>query len=320
MAQRYDGQHGSSGPGSTTRFGSASARIGTVAVLLVLAVVAARARAEGTLPHVPGPAGGVVLGVIRSIGIAVVTAGLILLVWGRRVRRVQAAAGAAGPKPRLSAGQRKRVAVATLVGILVALAYQLLMQTFSPVKEQPPPAPDQPVGPPDSSGLGLQNAQSHEVTQAGIGTYLTAFAALAALAALIIVLMRRTQVTDAEVEEEPTPAEAVAKAVAAGRAAVLDRAITDPREAIVACFAAMEGALAGLGGDIAPKAADTPSEVLSRGVRGASIPERPAGTLLRLFREARFSEHPMGEPDRAAADEALTEILASLPAVGERAR
>ncbi|HWN31970.1 MAG TPA: DUF4129 domain-containing protein [Pseudonocardia sp.] len=306
MAQRHDEQHGPTG------FGSAPLRIGAVAVLLVLAVVAARARAEGALPAVAGPSGGLVIGVIRSLGIAVITAGLVLLVWGRRVRKLQVVSGAPPKKQQLTAAQRKRVTVAALVGILVALAYQLLMRTFNSTEQEPPPAPNQPVGPPDASGLGLRNLQSHEMPQAGLGTYLTAFAALVALAALIVVLMRRTVTVDLEDEPEPTPAEAVAKAVAAGRAAVQDRAITDPRQAIVACFAAMERALAGLGGDIAPREADTPAEVLTRGVRGAAIPERPAETLLGLFREARFSEHPMRESDRAAADRALTEILASV--------
>ncbi|HEX4246638.1 MAG TPA: DUF4129 domain-containing protein [Pseudonocardia sp.] len=315
MAQRHDEQH------EPTGLGSATLRIGAVAVVLVLAVVAARARAEGALPSVAGPSGGLVIGIIRSIGIAVVTAGLVLLVWGRRIRRQQVAAGGPPKKQQLTAAQRKRVTVAALVGILVALAYQVLLRTLNPTQQQqPPPAPDQPVGPPDASGLGFHNLQSHELQQAGLGTYLTVIGALVALAALIIVLLRRTVTVELEDEAEETPAEAVAKAVAAGQAAVQDRAITDPREAIVACFAAMERALAGLGGDIAPREADTPGEVLTRGVRGAKIPEGPAHALLELFREARFSEHPMHESDRDSADRALTEILASLSTGAERAR
>jgi hypothetical protein len=167
----------------------------------------------------------------------------------------------------------------------------------------------------------LTNVGPHDMPQAGLGTYLTAFAALAALAALVIVLLRRTQVVESgREEEEVAPAEAVARAVAAGRAAVQDRAIRDPRQAIVACFAAMEDALTGLGGEIAPRDADTPSEVLSRGVAGASIPEQPAAELLRLFRVARFSTHSVGEADRTSADRALTAILASLDGAAERVR
>jgi hypothetical protein len=315
MAQRHGERDEGTGPGSAT------VRVAALAGLLVLAVVVARARAEGQLPHVGGPSGAVVIDLIRSVGIGVVTAGLVLLVWGRRISRIQAASAAPEAKPRLSAAQRKRVVVATLIGILVALGYQLLMRALPPSQQQAPPAPDQPVGPPDASGLGLTNVGPHDMPQAGLGTYLTAFAALAALAALVIVLLRRTQVVESgREEEEIAPAEAVARAVAAGRAAVQDRAIRDPRQAIVACFAAMEDALTGLGGDIAPRDADTPSEVLSRGVAGASIPEQPAAELLRLFRVARFSTHPVGEADQASADRALTAILASLDGAAERVR
>jgi hypothetical protein len=315
MAQRHGERDEGTGPGSAT------VRVAALAGVLVLAVVTARARAEGPLPHVGGPSGAVVIDLIRSVGIGVVTAGLVLLVWGRRISRIQAASAAPEAKPRLSAAQRKRVVVATLIGILVALGYQLLMRALPPSQQQAPPAPDQPVGPPDASGLGLTNVGPHDMPQAGLGTYLTAFAALAALAALVIVLLRRTQVVESgREEEEVAPAEAVARAVAAGRAAVQDRAIRDPRQAIVACFAAMEDALTGLGGDIAPRDADTPSEVLSRGVAGASIPEQPAAELLRLFRVARFSTHSVGEADRTSADRALTAILASLDGAAERVR
>jgi hypothetical protein len=315
MAQRHGERDEGTGPGSAT------VRVAALAGVLVLAVVTARARAEGQLPHVGGPSGAVVIDLIRSVGIGVVTAGLVLLVWGRRISRIQAASAAPEAKPRLSAAQRKRVVVATLIGILVALGYQLLMRALPPSQQQAPPAPDQPVGPPDASGLGLTNVGPHDMPQAGLGTYLTAFAALAALAALVIVLLRRTQVVESgREEEEVAPAEAVARAVAAGRAAVQDRAIRDPRQAIVACFAAMEDALTGLGGDIAPRDADTPSEVLSRGVAGASIPEQPAAELLRLFRVARFSTHSVGEADRTSADRALTAILASLDGAPERVR
>src|SRR5882757_2310041 len=102
MAQRHDEQHGPTG------FGSATLRIGALAVLLVFAVVAARARAEGALPAVAGPSGGLVIGVIRSVGIAVVTSGLLLLVWGRRVRQRQLVSGAPPKKKQLTAAQRKR--------------------------------------------------------------------------------------------------------------------------------------------------------------------------------------------------------------------
>lgn len=297
---------------SRAGFGSAPVRVGGVAVLLVLAVVAARARAAGQVPHIAGPTGGMVIDTIRALGVAVVTSGLVLLVWGRWTRRVRLAAEAAGRRPPRTTGQRKQLIAATLVGALVALGVQLVMQTVEPPEAPPPSAPDQPIPPPAVSGLGMENIQPHHMPQAGLGSYLTAVAALAALVALAVVLLRRDEVVELAEGERPRPAETVARAVAAGQAAMRGAGVVDARQAIVACFAAMEDALAGLGGDTAPRAADTPEEVLRRGLAGATLPERPARELLELFHEARFSRHPMSEPHRRAADQALTAILAAL--------
>ena len=146
-----------------------------------------------------------------------------------------------------------------------------------------------------------------------------------ALIALAVVLLRRGEVVDVAAAAAGEGAEegegaTVGRAVVAGRAAVRDRSITDPREAIVACFAAMEHALAGVSGDATPRAADTPREVLRRGVAGARLPEEPATELLGLFRVARFSKHPVRESDRDSADRALEAILRALGMTEERAR
>jgi len=132
--------------------------------------------------------------------------------------------------------------------------------------------------------------------------------------------MRRTQVSIAE-SRGATPAEAVAQGRRGRRAAVLDRAITDPSRPSWPVSPRWRVHWPASGGDIAPKAADTPSEVLSR--RGCAVRRsrsgRPAPCCGCSGRPGSASTR-WAEPDRAAADEALTAILASLPAVGERAR
>jgi hypothetical protein len=302
--------------------GSSSARVGGVAVLLVLAIVAARARASGAMPHVAGPPGALVLGLIRSVGIGVLTAGVLLLVWGRRLRRVKVVGGAT-EKKKLTAEQRKRVWTAALVGVIVALLYQIVLQWLGPSGSrksvQNTDNPDAPI--PDGHGWIDRMAAHPQTGEAGIGTYFSVLGIILALAVLIFVLVRKGDTVELdEDEDEDEETEAVASAMVAGRAAVQDPSILDSRQAIVACFAAMERALAGVGGEVAPREADTPEEVLRRGIAGARLPEEPAGTLLALFREARFSTHPMGEPDRAAADRALGEMLAALGVTEERAR
>jgi uncharacterized protein DUF4129 len=304
--------------------GSATVRLGGIAVLLVLAVVAARARAAGYLPHVASPPGALVLGLIRSIGIGVLTAGLVLLAWGRRVRLKKLAGAAPELKRKLTEEQRRRVIVAALVGTVVALLLQIVFQLLGPPapnRQQRNGDPDAPIG----EGHGwIDLAKGHQPGQAGIGTYLTGLVAVLALVALAIVLFRRSQdvveLVDEADEDEEKQAETVTRAMIAGQAAVRDEAILDARQAIVACFAAMERALAGFGAEVAPREADTPEEVLHRGVALCRLPEEPASTLLGLFREARFSTHPMGQPERDAADRALAAMLAALGARAGRVR
>src|SRR5215207_3919270 len=77
----------------------------------------------------------------------------------------------------------------------------------------------------------------------------------------------------------------------------------DARAAIVAAYVAMAASLsAGLARVAAPGAAarpsDTPTELLTRAVRSGLVSPGPATTLTDLFREARFSRHPMGPAQR----------------------
>ncbi len=105
-----------------------------------------------------------------------------------------------------------------------------------------------------------------------------------------------------------TDAEPLAAALAAGARALHED--PDPRTAIIGCYAAMERSLADAGS--APRMADTPAEVLGRATAGGLVRSASAGTLTGLFRQARYSSHPMTEADRAAAVEALAQVQADL--------
>ncbi|MCX5043276.1 DUF4129 domain-containing protein [Aldersonia sp. NBC_00410] len=85
----------------------------------------------------------------------------------------------------------------------------------------------------------------------------------------------------------------------------------DPREAIIACYAAMETALADAP-LVAPRASDTPSEVLARAVTHDALHTDAAGELVALFTEARFSPHRMGESHRESATRQLQSVLDDL--------
>jgi hypothetical protein len=96
--------------------------------------------------------------------------------------------------------------------------------------------------------------------------------------------------------------------LAAARAALAAGAT--PREAIIACYTAMERGLADAGS--APDAADTPAEVLTRATSSGIPRSAAAEALTGLFRRARYSDDPMTAADSAAAADALARMRAEL--------
>ncbi|MFF4579643.1 DUF4129 domain-containing protein [Streptomyces sp. NPDC001389] len=100
----------------------------------------------------------------------------------------------------------------------------------------------------------------------------------------------------------------LSRAVDSGRRALLDG--TDVRAAVIACYLAMEESLADSG--VARRASDSPQDLLERALDGGLPAGAAAAELTALFREARYSTHPMhdGHRDRAAA--ALGEIAQGL--------
>lgn len=105
--------------------------------------------------------------------------------------------------------------------------------------------------------------------------------------------------------------EELAEAVEAGSQALAYEG--DAREAVIACYAAMEQAVQGFG--FARPTADTPEDLLRRATEKGLVPAGPAGRLTDLFREARFSRHPVTDVQRGAARDALAAIAAHIQAV-----
>ncbi|WP_194899273.1 DUF4129 domain-containing protein [Catenulispora pinisilvae] len=104
--------------------------------------------------------------------------------------------------------------------------------------------------------------------------------------------------------------EQLAEAVEAGAEALEYEG--DAREAVIACYSAME--LAVSAGGAGRRATDTPDEFLRRVTAARLIPEAPAGRLTELFHEARFSRHPIDETQRDEAREALRTVSEHLRA------
>jgi hypothetical protein len=139
-------------------------------------------------------------------------------------------------------------------------------------------------------------------------------AVLVGLIAFAVWLLRRTPplapVEAAPPTDAPDPAdEALAEALLAGRRALSG---DDARTAIIACYAAMEASLDRAG--VAREAADSPSDLLRR----AKIRDFPgtaghdAVALTELFREARFSTHPMNAQHMDTARRAMDSVTEAL--------
>ncbi|TSD95645.1 DUF4129 domain-containing protein [Skermania sp. ID1734] len=118
---------------------------------------------------------------------------------------------------------------------------------------------------------------------------------------------------DMETPEQPPDSAPLVRAAELGLAEIGDLS-REPREAIIACYAAMEDALANAP-EAAPQDSDTPSEVLARAVEHHAVHAENAANLVQLFAEARFSPHVMTENHRDAAVRSLRSVLAELRSV-----
>ncbi|MFI6364771.1 DUF4129 domain-containing protein [Nocardia sp. NPDC050630] len=135
-----------------------------------------------------------------------------------------------------------------------------------------------------------------------------------ALIGLIVVAVagqRRPRATPVPVPPAaPTVAGSLARAAEMGLAA-MNVPGQDPREAIIACYVAMERGLS-FDRAAAPLASDTPMEVLARAFERGALHDASARELVALFEEARFSPHSMLEWQRMRAEQLLRIVLADL--------
>ncbi|KFG73040.1 DUF4129 domain-containing protein [Streptomyces mutabilis] len=287
-----------------------------VGVVAALAVAALALRpAEGLLHSGKGPLGH--WGIVAIGSSAAWTVGVVLAVQRLRPRfnayRVSLPAGE--ERLRETAGPLL-IAGAGVIGVLA-----LVLHRFSrgddgpdapevlPTRFPTPTAPGRPV-PSDGSG------------DASRLPSLPLYLVLGLLAAVVIVLVavavvRRLRRLGLRVPQRPDlagtaseddDARVLLSAVRSGRRALAGTG--DARTAVIACYAGMEEALVASG--IPRHASDSPTDLLVRAVAAGLAPEPAAPRLTALFREARFSSHPMDASHREAAADALEEIASML--------
>jgi hypothetical protein len=283
-------------PGKGARDGADMRR--AAAVLLLVAVAAIGLRAGGVFsaagsPAILGLSGHVFYWTLAGAEVVLGVAGIVLLIvrliWGRQ----------SGKPP-----QRRRRSLWWLL-LLPLLVFGLAKILRMRQRPAPPRA--------QASHLATAAGGVAHHPQGNPWPLLALFAALA-IAAVALTSYRRRRSGPRPAPDEPADPTVppLVAALAAGERALHED--SDPRTAIIGCYAAMERSLADAGSP--PRLADTPAEVLGRATASGLVRPAWAGTLTGLFRRARYSSHPMTEADRAAAIGALAQVQADLGGTG----
>ena len=301
-----------SGSDNRRRIGRSGGLLATAVVLaLAVAAVGVRAAAGATLRNA-GLAGFAAAGLALLFAIAAITTAAK---YREHVRTTE---------PTTTAEDRLRQAT-----IAILFASAVLVPSALVLLHRPPAAGNGvpfsfPSGPPDSSSGSPRPHPTHPPAH-GHGSFgLRVFLLVVGIAIGVLVLLwmivtairllrkltalsptaSTPPVMEAQLEDE-----ALADALLAGRAAL---AGDDTRAAIIACYAAMEASLEQVG--VTRERSDSPSDLLQRAMNrdlpGAGT--QAAVTLTTLFREARFSSHPMTAQQLEAARSALDAVTATL--------
>lgn len=299
-----------------------------VAVIVLLVIVAASLR--GYIPEhgraAARSASSSTLSMLFVIALLTVTLVIIAIALITRLQDPRKMASSVGALPEALGGGRGRhswrvvlVGLAALVVWLVTVwALTRLLAGHGTVRLGPQP-PQQSSTPKPPAGNTIPSAPQHDAAGDAVLGYLAAsagtlFVLLAAVTTVGFLRRRRpvapSTAIDRSIKPSPKSSESLARAAEVGLTEIGDLS-REPREAIIACYAAMEGELARVPG-AAPQTFDTPTEVLARAVDHQALHADNAARLVELFAEARFSPHVMNESHRQAAVRALQLVLTEL--------
>lgn len=303
-------------------------RVITVITLLIIAAWALRGYIPGSerladRERPPtNPAAQVVVVAILSAAVAIIGFAIIARMRDRKPRHPPA-----GALPRGSGTMGRPtwrfalIALALIIGWLVLILLLTSLGGDGPV-EQPasvPPAADDVATPSPSDDA----TPPPEAEEPGADTNVVGYLIPPMLVLMVLIVVgtaiasrrqrgpQEYQFAD-DIDDAPaTPADSLARAAEVGLAEIGDLS-REPREAIIACYAAMERELTRVPGAV-PQDFDTPTEVLARAVARHALRADSAAELVDLFEEARFSPHVMTEAHRDVAVQVLERVLAELP-------
>ena len=301
-------------------------RVVAVIVLLIVAAVALHGYLPGaeTPPRErPSTGFGSLFAVIAMLAVSLAIV-VIAIVTQSRNRPLSHGAGEL-PRER-AADKRPLTWRMVLVAVAVVIAWLLLFALLSRMDAQlgvdapPPDAGDSPPGTPQPPAEPADDVQpsSNIFSLLAFSTVLLMMAVFVGAAIAGRRQRRRAQPAQAASDGDPIAAatsapDPLARAAEVGLAEAGDLS-REPREAIIACYAAMERELEN-SPDVVPRESDTPTEVLARAVEHHALRADNATELVELFEEARFSRHVMTEEHREAAVRVLQLVLAELRSV-----
>jgi Domain of unknown function (DUF4129) len=303
---------------------------GRVVALIVL-LITIGAALHGYLPAIGrGPlaaAGGGRAAMTFVIAALAGTLALMAVAVIARLRDPRAVAPTAGNLSDIGGGKGRPSWRVLLIALAVVVAWlliaMLLAHLFVPhgaTQSALTPDPGAPPSAPRNATPPKQ--QPHDDTRDMVGVLLASMVPmlLIVVAAAVINTRRRWRKPKpgtfaGDYVESPAPpkrSELLVRAAEVGLAEMADLS-REPREAIIACYAAMERELANVPG-AAPQDFDTPTEVLARAVEHHALHADNAVQLVNLFEEARFSPHVMNEGHREVALRVLQLVLDELAA------
>ncbi|MGA7054672.1 MAG: DUF4129 domain-containing protein [Mycobacterium sp.] len=312
-------------PGNKHGVDKATGRVVALIVLLIIAAAALR----GYLPaYHPAPRvqpGGGQAALVSVVVVLSATLTLLAIAIIARLRDPRAMAPGPGDLSGMlgnRAGRPTRRVL--LIGLAVVAAWLLIAMLLSrlwlphDVTLSAPP-PDQ-TAPPPNGAAPAPKRHPQDNTANMLGILLAGIIPILLLTVVGSVIMSRrrwraaTSGTiaddDTEFPAHPKRSESLVRAAERGLAEMVDLS-REPREAIIACYAAMERELANVPG-AAPQDFDTATEVLARAVEHHAVHVDNAVQLVNLFAEARFSPHVMNEGHRESAVRALRLVLDEL--------
>jgi len=299
-----------------------------VALIVLLIVVAAALRgylpAHDRAPHADSGANrAALIFVVAALGGTLVLLAVAVIARLRDPHVV--APNTADLTDMLGTGRGRPNWRALLIGLGVIVAWLLIVLLVSRVVPHgvaPSPQPPDASATPAHVNTPAPPQQQHPQNNTGdmLGILLAATVPMLLIIVVGTAIMSRRRwkasiprtIVDDYIESAPPPkpSESLVRAAELGLAEIGDLN-REPREAIIACYAAMERELANVPG-AAPQDFDTPTEVLVRAVEHQALHVDNAVELVNLFEEARFSPHVMNERHREVAVQVLQLVLADL--------